>query len=210
MTKAPIKLSDTGRAMLTLAATREDRLVRPPQLPMAAARQVVRSLLNHGLVEEVPASSNDPVYVWRQTEDGSALVLRAAPVGLAAVGAPVDPPAADTLDAHGSTEPDQLPGASPTAEASPDASTAPVRVNDRQTLREAALAVLSAWDDAIDGCPALPTAMDQLRSRLMASARLPRQSGGTRASRARSSSRTSSRTSATSATTPTDARGRHR
>jgi hypothetical protein len=100
MTKAPIKLSDTGRAILTLAAAREDRLVRPPQLPTAAARQVVRSLLTHGLVEEVPASSNDPVYVWRQTEDGSALVLRATPVGLAAVGAGVDPPAADTKDAR--------------------------------------------------------------------------------------------------------------
>ena len=39
MAKAPSKLSDTTRAMLTLAATRLDRLVRPPQLPAAAARQ---------------------------------------------------------------------------------------------------------------------------------------------------------------------------
>lgn len=73
--------------MLTLAAARGDRLVRPPWLPTAAARQVVRSLLNYDLVEEVPASSNDPVYVWRQIEDGSALALRATSVGLAAVGA---------------------------------------------------------------------------------------------------------------------------
>ena len=36
-TKPPMKLSATTRAMLTLAATRPDRLVRPPQLPAAAA-----------------------------------------------------------------------------------------------------------------------------------------------------------------------------
>src|SRR5947209_19881831 len=113
MTKAPIKLSDTGRAMLMLAATREDHLVRPPQLPIAAARQVVRSLLNHGLVEEVPASSDEPVFVWRQTEDGSALVLWATPLGLAAVCARVDLPAADTKAARGSAEPDQLLVATP-------------------------------------------------------------------------------------------------
>ena len=56
------KLSDTARAVLTLAATRDDHLARPPQLPIAAARQVIRSLLNAGLVEEVPAPIDDAVY----------------------------------------------------------------------------------------------------------------------------------------------------
>ena len=86
MTNTPIKLSTTGRAMLTLAATREDRLVRPPQLPTAAARQVVRSLLNNGLVAEVTAPSDEPVYVWRQAEDGTMLMLRATDQGFAAIG----------------------------------------------------------------------------------------------------------------------------
>ena len=39
--------------MLTFASTREDRLVYPATLPVAAARHVVRSLLGAGMVEEV-------------------------------------------------------------------------------------------------------------------------------------------------------------
>ena len=56
MTEKPKKLSDTARALLTAAAARDDYLIRPPQLPGAAARQVVRSLLNAELAEEVPAA----------------------------------------------------------------------------------------------------------------------------------------------------------
>jgi hypothetical protein len=85
MTKTPLKISDTGRAMLTLAITREDRLVRPPTLPAAARLQVVRSLLNNGLVEEVPAPIDDPAYDWREA-DGTKLMLRATDQGLAAAG----------------------------------------------------------------------------------------------------------------------------
>jgi len=59
MTDKPKKLSDTARALLTLAATRDNRLIRPPQLPTATARQVVRSLLNARLAEEVPAPIED-------------------------------------------------------------------------------------------------------------------------------------------------------
>ncbi len=71
--------------MLTLAATREDRLVRPPELPAAAARQVIRSLLNNGLVEEVLAPTDGPAYIWRETEGGMTLVLRVTDQGLAAM-----------------------------------------------------------------------------------------------------------------------------
>lgn len=60
MTDKPIKLSDTARAMLTLAATREDRLVPPPTLPIAAARQVVRSLLNADVISEITLSDDKP------------------------------------------------------------------------------------------------------------------------------------------------------
>ncbi len=59
MAKTPLKISDTARTMLTLAATREDRLVCPPTFPAAARLQVVRSLLNNGVVEEVPAPIDD-------------------------------------------------------------------------------------------------------------------------------------------------------
>jgi hypothetical protein len=53
MTNQPKTISDTVRALLTVAATRGDYLVRPPKLPIASARQVVRSLFIGRLVEEV-------------------------------------------------------------------------------------------------------------------------------------------------------------
>jgi hypothetical protein len=70
MADKPKKLSVTARALLTLAATRGDHLIRPPQLPIAAARQVVRSLLNARLVEQVPALVHDTGYP-RRTSDGA-------------------------------------------------------------------------------------------------------------------------------------------
>ena len=86
MTDKPKKLSDTARALLTVAATRCDHLIRPPRLPIAAARQVVRSLLNAGLAEEVPAPIDDAGYGWRTGKDGGVLVLRATALGLAQLG----------------------------------------------------------------------------------------------------------------------------
>ncbi len=100
MANAPNKLSDTARAMLTLAATREDRLVRPPTLPAAARLQVVRSLLNNGFAEEIPAPTEDAAYRWRTADDGAELLLRVTDAGLAAAG--VTPVAAEppqTIDA---------------------------------------------------------------------------------------------------------------
>ena len=88
---ATTKLSDTARAMLTLASTRRDRLVRPPQLPAAAARQVVRSMLNQDAVEEIAAPVEDAAYTWRTGEDGTVLMLRATEAGLAAIGQTAEP-----------------------------------------------------------------------------------------------------------------------
>jgi hypothetical protein len=62
MADKPKKLSDTARALLTVAATRGDHLIRPPKLPVAAARQVVRSLLGAGLAEETPVRVDDAGY----------------------------------------------------------------------------------------------------------------------------------------------------
>jgi hypothetical protein len=81
------KLSDTARALLTSAAMRDDHLIHLPRLPVAAARQVIRSLLNGGLAEEVPAPIDDAGYVWRTGEDGGVLMLRATMLGLARVAA---------------------------------------------------------------------------------------------------------------------------
>ena len=47
------KLSDTALVLLNKAATRDDRLVEPPNhLPAAALNAVVRSLLKQGLLIE--------------------------------------------------------------------------------------------------------------------------------------------------------------
>jgi hypothetical protein len=83
MTDKMKKLSATARALLTSAAARNDHLVPLPKLPAAAARQVVRSLLNAGFAEEVPAPINDPPYAWRTGEDGGVLALQATALGIA-------------------------------------------------------------------------------------------------------------------------------
>jgi hypothetical protein len=91
MTDKPKKLSDTARALLTSAAMRDDHLIPLPRLPVAAARQVIRSLLNGGLAEEVPAPIDDAGYAWRTGKDGGVLMLRATMLGLARVAADEGP-----------------------------------------------------------------------------------------------------------------------
>jgi hypothetical protein len=86
MTEKLKKLSDIAWALLTAAAARDDHLIRPPQLPAAAARQVVRPLLNAGLAEEISAPIEDAGYVWRKADDGSDLMLRTTDLGLARIG----------------------------------------------------------------------------------------------------------------------------
>jgi hypothetical protein len=82
MTDKPRKLSDTASMLLTAAAMRNDHLIAPPKLPVPATRQVVRSLLNAGFAEEVPAAISNPGYAWRTGEDGDLLVLRATALGI--------------------------------------------------------------------------------------------------------------------------------
>ncbi|GEM_PF-5658193 len=45
--------------------------------PATARLQVLRSLLNNGLVEEAPTPIDDPSYLWRNSEDGARPMLRA-------------------------------------------------------------------------------------------------------------------------------------
>ena len=99
MTIQASKLSDTGRALLTHALPRKDRLVPAPRLPLAAARQVVRSLVRADLLEEVPTPPDEPGLAWRDAEDGTPLALRATEAGVSAVapnapGRPARPPLA--------------------------------------------------------------------------------------------------------------------
>jgi len=142
MTQTTIKLSDTARGVLEHAATREDHLVRPPSLPAAARQKVVRSLLNRGLVEELPAPITDGAYAWRTGEGGVVLMLRATPEGLAAIGqsdAPTDAPTLpDTAEENAVAR-----DAAAVADALDAAPTAPAPT----TLRQAVQAVLVAWTD---------------------------------------------------------------
>jgi hypothetical protein len=85
MTRESKPLSNTARRLLTLASTRPDHLVRPPDLPLVAARQVIRSMLTAGLVEEISASIEDATYVWRLGEGGVGVTLRATALGLSRI-----------------------------------------------------------------------------------------------------------------------------
>jgi hypothetical protein len=171
MTKKPKKLSDAARALLTAAAARDDRLIQPPRLPAAAARQVVRSMLNIGLAAKVPAPTEDADYVWRRADNGSDLTLRATQFGLACLraedGSSLMPPTAAALveagvppvaaavdgprpGLDGIGAPWRAAAVTPAAAELADAihvppmvATRPARQND---LRSAARALLAAWD----------------------------------------------------------------
>ena len=98
MTDKPKKLSATARALLTSAAMRDDHLIYPPQLPIAAARQVARSLLGSGFAEEVPASDEAADLGWPVGNGGRSLVLRATAVGLARIADGADTKAASVAN----------------------------------------------------------------------------------------------------------------
>ncbi len=164
MTK-PNTLSKTARALLTAAATRDDRLALPPErLPAAARRAVVQSLLKTGLLEELPADDDRPA--WRTTEDGERLALTITDAGLLAIaGQPADseaeapqspPEAAETAGA--------APHAAAPAAAAQDARAAAQQADTRPTLRAAAQAVLAAWEE--ESRPGLPDAIAALRASL--------------------------------------------
>ena len=63
-----IKLTDTQVVILSAAAQRKDRcLVAPPTLKGGAAQRVANKLISSGLVKEVKAKTDDPV--WRRDQE---------------------------------------------------------------------------------------------------------------------------------------------
>ena len=63
-----IKLTDTQLVILSAAAQREDRcLVAPPTLKGGAAQRVANKLISSGLVKEVKAKTDVPV--WRRDQE---------------------------------------------------------------------------------------------------------------------------------------------
>jgi hypothetical protein len=87
------KLSDTQLVILSAAAQREDRnvLPLPGTLRGGAATKVVGALLSRGLIAETATDSPTKAdaalnRIWRNDEDGHAILLHITDAGLAAIG----------------------------------------------------------------------------------------------------------------------------
>ena len=156
---ASLLISSTVQATLAAAAERPNHLViLPDRLPVAAQRAVVQSMLKAGFIEEIAAGDGQPA--WRKAESGESLGLRATRAGLDAVRssrADDGPPA--VLQVEGGHK------GVPTPDPTSDGVTAEAALDSpRVRLRAAVEAVLLAWNDAAEGYPALPDALDALRA----------------------------------------------
>jgi len=154
------KLSDTQRVILSAAAQHEMGLARPPiSLPAAARNAVFRSLIKNNLLTEINAPREHVGLGWRQDDDGTWVVARITDEGLRAIG--IDPSVGDAVaDTAPSVAPGTTPEESP-APAAEAAQAAPLREEiamldqalaeraaaPRASLRDAAAAILAAWDD---------------------------------------------------------------
>jgi hypothetical protein len=165
-----MKLSDTQLVILSAAAKHEMGLARAPKgLPAAARNAVFRSLIKNNLLTEINAQPDHVGLGWRQDEDGTWIVARITDDGLRAIG--VDPnegnAAADTAPTD-AEEPAPKHQDAPAPESSQDAPVAPPRAS----LRDAATALLAAWDDednrTTDIIGALDGPMQALRAALAA------------------------------------------
>src|SRR5690606_34479165 len=115
------RLSDTQLVILSAASQRDDGnvLPLPGSLRGGAATKVVGALLSRGLIAERVTDSiteADPALnrIWRNDEEGRAVLLHISDAGLAAIG--VEP---DDAPADGDTAPEGATGA-PVADATTD------------------------------------------------------------------------------------------
>jgi Protein of unknown function (DUF3489) len=84
------KLTDTQLVILSAASQREDRgLVLPTKLKGGAAQKLVTKLIDLGLIEEVRARGDLPV--WRRDDDNRAMALRITKRGLKGIAVEDDP-----------------------------------------------------------------------------------------------------------------------
>ncbi|WP_027286148.1 DUF3489 domain-containing protein [Rubritepida flocculans] len=180
-----MKLSDTQRVILSAAAQHETGLARAPKtLPAPARNAVFRSLIKNNLLIEINALREHVGLGWRQDEDGTWIVARITDDGLRAIG--IDPNAGDaraedeqSLEAIARRNAERLAAAEVAA---PVADTAPTGGEDaaegdapsdepeptqgaptpapRASLRDAAAAVLAAWDDEANRETDVITALD--------------------------------------------------
>jgi hypothetical protein len=185
------KLSDTQRAILTAAAAHPEHLAYPPErLPAGARQKVAQALLKQDLVIGVHRPAYDAIAKW--TVDGDEMLLKITDDGLRAIG--IDPnagdaaeedeqsaaaiacrnaerraaaeaaaPVADTASTGGE---DATQGDSHAEE--PEAVRGAPTPAPRASLRDAAAAVLAAWDGEAnretDMIAALDRPMEALRA----------------------------------------------
>jgi len=95
------KLSDTQLVILSAAAQREDRnvLPLPGSLRGGAAAKVVGALLKRALIAETTTDSRTKAdaalnRIWRNDEDGNAILLHITDAGLTAIG--IEPEGGDS------------------------------------------------------------------------------------------------------------------
>ncbi|WP_051213325.1 DUF3489 domain-containing protein [Rubritepida flocculans] len=178
-----MKLSDTQRAILEAAAQHPEHLAYPPaRLPAGARQTVAKTLLKNDLVIGVHRPAYDAIAKW--TVDGDEMLLKITDEGLRAIG--IDPnagdapeedeqsaaaiarrnaerraaaeaaaPVADTAPTGGE---DAAEGDAPAEEAEPTQG-APTSA-PRGSLRDAAAAVLAAWDNEANRETDMITALD--------------------------------------------------
>ena len=194
------KLSDTQRVILSRAAQHPENLAEAPaSLPAAARLAVIRSMLKHGLLEEVPAPRAHLALTWRQGEDGAHIALRITDAGLRAIGVdqatePQEPqrdeaaqPSEAQREIPRAGQGDSLAASEPRAphdsgEAREAAVASPVAVGGATRrasgLRDAAASVLTAWN--AEGRAGLDAAVDALRAASTKPIRAPRETGAPR------------------------------
>ena len=135
-----IKLSDTQLVILSAAAQREDRnvLPLPGSLRGGAATKVVGALLKRGLIAETATDSQTKAdaalnRIWRNDEDGRAILLHITDAGLAAIG--VEPENGDSAP----TGADEAPNAEAPQDAPAEADPAPKARAPRTGTKQAKL-----------------------------------------------------------------------
>ena len=138
------KLSDTQLLILSAAAQRDDRSVLPlpGSLRGGAATKVVGALLSRGLIDETATNSQTKAdaalnRIWRNDEDGRAILLHITEAGLAAIGIePEEAPDGGDTAPEGATD---APTTEPATETATDATPALTARKPREGTKQAQL-----------------------------------------------------------------------
>jgi hypothetical protein len=184
-----MKLSDTQRAILEAAARRAGRMIQPPPSPPAPRAQIARKFLEHGLAEECTSAPGFNRFLWG---GNVASGLRITDEGMRAVGIESADEDEQSAAAIARRNAERLAAEAAATETAPVAPTAPTDAAEdaprgedapadelahaaptsapRASLRDAATAVLAAWEDdanrATDIIAALDGPMQALRAAL--------------------------------------------